>query len=49
MIGIPKLFQSLEVFNTSSYLIDELIATTRGEKKGKKVVFNQITNCNTQI
>jgi hypothetical protein len=41
MIGIAKLFQSLKVFNTSSYLIDELVTPTRKKGKGKKVVLNQ--------
>ncbi len=41
MISIAKLPQSLEVFNTSSYLINELIAPTRKTKRGKKPVFNQ--------
>lgn len=49
VIDIPKLSQSLEVFSTSSYLIDELVVPTRKKGKGKKVVFNQTTNCNTQI
>lgn len=40
MIGIPKLSQSLEVFNTNSYLIDELVTPTRKKRKGKKVVRN---------
>jgi hypothetical protein len=41
MISIAKLPQSLEVFNTSSYLINELVAPTRKTKRGKKPVFNQ--------
>jgi hypothetical protein len=41
MIDIPKLSQSLEVFNTSSYLIDELVVPTRKKGKSKKVVLNQ--------